>query len=151
MVAQGSLYPLRDGLRVLIVDPWPDTAESFAWLVREWGHEVRVARTGLEAVREAAVFQSDVVLMELGLPGIDGLEVARRLRGCRSQSMLVAMTGYGGASFRDESRAAGFDYHLIKPVEPDGLRELLACYQEWPAQPIRTRLATYGPGRELSW
>ena len=91
------------------------------------GHETRTAFTGPDAIVAAAEFVPDVVLLDIGLPGMDGYEVARQLRAmpATAGTFLVAMTGYG----RDEDRAltqeAGFDRHLVKPVDLDILRQLL--------------------------
>jgi CheY-like chemotaxis protein len=84
-----------------------------------------VARNGLAAVDEAQSFRPEVVLLDIGLPGIDGYEVARRLRGGRKSKVLVAMTGYGQESDRIRSEQAGFDFHLTKPVDPVDLQQLL--------------------------
>ena len=116
--------------RVLVVDPCPDTAASTAWLLRWWGHTVQVARDGPAALEVARAYQPDVVLMEIALPGLDGCAVAQRLRrpDHLPQALLVAVTGYGTEAYRKRCRAAGFDYHLLKPVDPEHLRDLLiAC------------------------
>jgi two-component system OmpR family response regulator len=117
--------------RVLLADPHADTVESTALLLRLWGHDVRCARSGSEALEAALAYRPDAVLMEMGLPGMDGCEVARRLRGHEgaSQPLLVAVTGYGGERHRLLARRAGFDLHLLKPVCPELLRELLATSQ----------------------
>jgi two-component system CheB/CheR fusion protein len=94
-----------------------------------WGHEVRGARSGPEALELARAYRPDAVLMEMGLPGLDGCEVARRLRrqGARPALLLVAVTGYGDEKNRRRSREAGFDLHLVKPVDPEVLQGLLAA------------------------
>jgi two-component system CheB/CheR fusion protein len=120
--------PARDiPCRMLIVDDNQDSARSMSTLQRLRGHETRTAFTGLEALVVAADFEPEVVLMDIGLPGMDGYEVARRLRAmpALAGAFLVAMTGYGS----DEDRAAGkdadFDEYLVKPVDLDVLREWL--------------------------
>jgi CheY-like chemotaxis protein len=112
---------------VLVADPHVDTVESTALLLRLWGHDVRCARTGPEALQAALAYRPDVVLMEMGLPEMDGCEVARRLRGREESSrpLLVAVTGYGGERHRLLTQEAGFDLHLLKPVCPEALQELL--------------------------
>jgi two-component system CheB/CheR fusion protein len=117
--------------RVLVVDDNRDSAETIAMLVELWGHEVRIVhdgRTALTTLTEAPDWLPDVVLLDIGLPGIDGYEVARRLRQEPSLDglLMVAMTGYGQERDRQLSREAGFDHHLVKPVDPARLQALLA-------------------------
>ena len=114
--------------RVLVADPCADTVESTAWLLRLWGHDVRGAGSGPEALEVARAYRPDAVLMEIGLPGLDGCEVARRLRqqDQARRPLLVAVTGYGRERDRQRTRAAGFDRHLLKPVDPEVLQDLLA-------------------------
>jgi two-component system, chemotaxis family, CheB/CheR fusion protein len=114
--------------RVLVADPCADTVDSTAWLLRAWGYDVRGAGSGPEALEVARAYRPDTILMELGLPGLDGCEVARRLRrqGAHPEVLLVAVTGYGDEKNRRRSLEAGFDCHLVKPVAPDVLQNLLA-------------------------
>jgi CheY-like chemotaxis protein len=116
-------------LRVLVVDDCPDTRASLHILLELWGFEVREAADGPSALAEASAFQPEAVLLDIGLPGLDGYQVARRLRQMfgRGQVLLVAVTGYGRESDQARARAAGFDHHLLKPVpDLDLLRDLLA-------------------------
>jgi PAS domain S-box-containing protein len=115
--------------RVLVVEDNPDTAESLRMLVELWGHEVRVAGTGPDGVEEARRFRPDVVLCDIGLPGLDGYGVARELRRhtATAGARLVAVTGYGTDDDRRRSREAGFDLHLVKPVGPEELRYAVAA------------------------
>jgi two-component system CheB/CheR fusion protein len=114
--------------RVMVVDDNRDGAESMAMLLRFWGHEPVLAHDGPSAVELAPVAGPDVVLLDIGLPGMDGYQVARRLRErLAPRTMLVAVTGYGQDEDRRRAREAGFDYHLIKPVDMDELRGLLAA------------------------
>jgi signal transduction histidine kinase/ActR/RegA family two-component response regulator len=117
-------------LRVLVVDDSRDTAQSLACMVERWGHEVRVAYDGPSALAMARVQCPDVVLLDIGMPGMDGYEVARGLRECEPDEklVLVAVTGYGQEEDRSLARAAGFDYHMVKPVDPRDLKELLAAW-----------------------
>ncbi len=117
--------------RILLADPCRDTVESTAWLLRFWGYDVQGAGTGPEALEVALAYRPEVVLMELGLPGLDGYQVARRLRqqGTHPALLLVAVTGYGDEKNRRRSREAGFDCHLVKPVDPEVLQGLLATSQ----------------------
>lgn len=115
-------------LRVLVVDDYADAAESLGVLLRSIGHEVAVAEGGLEAIERASALQPQVVLLDIGLPDLDGYEVAKRLRELpeTQQAVLIALTGYGQPEDRERSKAAGFDHHLLKPVDLDVLSALLA-------------------------
>jgi CheY-like chemotaxis protein len=114
---------------VLVVDDNPDGALALAEVLRVSGHEVRVAHTGPAALTEAAAFRPGTVFLDIGLPGMDGYAVARRLRDRPGpdRPVLVALTGYGQAEDHRRSREAGFDHHLVKPVDPDALLALLAA------------------------
>lgn len=116
------------GTRVLVVDDNRDGAESLAELVEQWGYEVRCEESGRLGLSAAAEYQPGVVLLDIGMPGMDGYEVARRLRAAPEtrQTVIVALTGYGQEEYRRLSRDAGFNYHLVKPVEPEELRSVLA-------------------------
>jgi CheY-like chemotaxis protein len=115
--------------RVLVIDDNRDAAEIMTVLLELWGHEVRIAYNGPDALGVAAEYRPDAVLLDIGLPGMSGLEVAQRLRQLPDWDgvMLVAVTGYGQDEDRRRSREAGFDHHLIKPVEPAKLQSLLAA------------------------
>jgi CheY-like chemotaxis protein len=115
------------GLRVLVTDDVPDSADSMGMLLRLWGHEARVAYGGEEALEAAASERPDVVLLDIDLPDVPGLEVARRLRADpRTRDIrLVALTGFGQREDRRRTREAGFDEHLVKPVDPKELKKLL--------------------------
>ncbi|HKB04165.1 MAG TPA: PAS domain S-box protein [Gemmataceae bacterium] len=119
--------PASTPRRVLVVDDHADAADSLAWLLRMDGHDVRVARNGPAAVESAQADPPDVVLLDLGMPGMDGFEVARRLRqGPAARTVIAALTGWGQEEDRRRTREAGFDHHLVKPADPNDLRELLA-------------------------
>jgi CheY-like chemotaxis protein len=115
-------------LRILVVDDSRDAADSLAILLRLAGHDVRTAYGGPEALQIAGHFRPRLVLLDLGMPGMDGYEVARRLRQGPSAAMtvLVALTGWGQDEDRRRSREAGFQHHLVKPVEPDALAKLVS-------------------------
>ena len=113
--------------RILIVDDNTDSARSLAVLQTRRGHEARTAFTGPDALAVATEFKPGVCLLDIGLPGMDGFEVARRLRAMpdRAGVILIAMTGYGGDEERAEARFAGFDKYMVKPVDLEELRDWL--------------------------
>jgi PAS domain S-box-containing protein len=115
--------------RVLVVEDNRDAAATLADLLELWGCEARVAHDGPAALAAAAEFRPDVILLDIGLPGLDGYQVARRLRESPGlgSARLVALSGYGDLEHRRRAEAAGFHHHLTKPVEPEALRRLLAC------------------------
>jgi PAS domain S-box-containing protein len=120
--------------RVLVVDDNVDAANSLAKLLnRLYGQEARVAFDGPSALAVASSFRPEIVLLDIGMPGMDGYEVAQRLRGnaATSRATVVALTGWGQESDRRRSKEAGFDHHLVKPVDPETLRPIL----EAPARP----------------
>jgi two-component system, sensor histidine kinase len=115
-----------DGRRVLVVDDCPDSAEMIATFLEMKGHETHVANDGRTAIEEAIRLVPDVAILDIGLPDVDGCEVARTLRRERPQMLLIALTGYGGDRDRVDIANAGFDAHLLKPVELGALATLLA-------------------------
>jgi signal transduction histidine kinase/CheY-like chemotaxis protein len=117
------------GRRVLVVDDNRDAAEMVAEALRQWGCEARVVTDGQAALDAAAERRPDVVLLDIGMPGMDGLEVARRLRKdpALGDVWLVALTGYGRELDHRHSREAGFDLHLTKPVELEVLQRAIAA------------------------
>src|SRR5438874_4478230 len=108
------------GRRVLVVDDNIDAAESTAAFLRLEGHEVKTVCDGTEALASVRVFAPHVIVLDIGLPGIDGYAVARQLRerGDTSHTLLIAMTGYGQREDRERAMTAGFDYHFVKPTDP---------------------------------
>jgi PAS domain S-box-containing protein len=114
--------------RILVVEDNPDAADSLMMLLELLGHRVRVAYDGIAALELARANVPDVMLIDIGLPGMDGHEVARRVRRdpALKDIVLVAMTGYGREEDKREALTAGFDYHLVKPVDPDALHGLVA-------------------------
>ena len=114
--------------RILVVDDNPDSSDSLAMLLKLTGHEVHVAHDGLEAVAKAAAFQPQVILLDVGLPKLNGYEAARRIREqARNKTpTLVALTGWGQEEDRRRTREAGFDAHMVKPVDLAALTTLLA-------------------------
>jgi CheY-like chemotaxis protein/anti-sigma regulatory factor (Ser/Thr protein kinase) len=115
-------------VRILLVEDNPDAAETFTVLLELGGHEVRVAKDGLAAIDAVEDFSPDIAFIDVGLPGIDGYDLATRLRahpGCHS-TILVALTGYGRDEDKKRAAEAGFDHHLTKPVDFALIDRLLA-------------------------
>jgi PAS domain S-box-containing protein len=124
--------PIDAVLRVLIVDDNVDAATVLELLLEESGHLVRVAHTGPAGLAAALDFLPDVILLDIGLPELDGFEVAKRIRqqATLHNVVLVAMTGYGREKERQRSQEAGFDHHLVKPADFDTLEQILATVSE---------------------
>jgi len=122
------------GRRVLVVDDNIDAAESTAAYLRLEGHEVKTVNDGNEALASVRVFAPHVIVLDIGLPGLDGYAVARRLReqGDTSHALLIAVTGYGQKEDRERAAASGFDYHFVKPTDPRHIQR--AIEQGRPAQ-----------------
>jgi len=131
-VAAASRDPMRGPRRrVLVVDDDADAADSIAMLLRLDGHVVEVAYTSLAGLEAASRFAPDAVLLDIGLPRMNGYEVARRLRSnpALRGTRLLALSGFGRAEDRERSRAAGFDDHLVKPASLEALERVLAGYE----------------------
>ena len=113
--------------RVLIIEDNRDAADTLAMILGLWGYKVTMAHTGPEGVERARALRPDIVLCDIGLPGMDGYAVARAIRDSEKErrARLIAITGYGGTQDRDQALTAGFDLHLAKPVHPERLREEL--------------------------
>jgi CheY-like chemotaxis protein len=114
--------------RILVVDDNRDAADSAGTLLLLWGHQVRVAYDGPRAVDVAREYQPDLCLVDLGMPGMDGYQVARQLRQepALARTLLVALTGFDRDADRKACHEAGFDAYLVKPVDVGALRDLLA-------------------------
>jgi len=124
----GDLPAAPDPRLILVVDDNHDSADSLAMVLRLSGHEVHTAYDGLDAVAAAARLQPDVILLDIGLPGLNGYDAGRRIREERGDKklLLVALTGWGQSDDKSRTRAAGFDLHLIKPVDLSVLGKMLA-------------------------
>ncbi len=123
-------------MKILVVDDNYDAAESLQMLLALWGHEVEVANDGPAALAAASHYRPDVVLLDIGLPGMDGYEVSRRLRQQLGAAPVhLAITGYGQTADRARSSEAGFDGYLVKPVDPEALRTLLQEHRQRPRPP----------------
>ncbi|RYD39134.1 MAG: response regulator [Verrucomicrobiaceae bacterium] len=119
--------PLFRSARILVIDDNVDAAEMMAMLQGLRGHVTRVAHSGPDGLEAAKDFQPDVVLLDIGLPGMDGYEVARHLRTMSETSnvRIIAMSGYGSDEDIARGKEAGFDEHLVKPVETAVLNQHL--------------------------
>jgi two-component system CheB/CheR fusion protein len=119
---------------ILVVDDNHDSADSLGMLLEALGAEVQVAHGGIEALEAYGSFQPDVVLLDIGMPGMDGYEVARRIRASAGggRILLVAVSGWGKEEDRRRARAAGFDHHLTKPADFGSLQALLAAGKSQP-------------------
>jgi len=115
-----------DRLKILVVDDNRDAAETLSMLLELKGHEVRRAYDGDNAMQLAEDFRPQMVLLDLGMPKMNGYEACRRIRGHAwgAQMTLIAVTGWGQEEDRRKSTAAGFDGHLVKPVDPETLEDL---------------------------
>jgi CheY-like chemotaxis protein len=114
-------------LRILIVDDNIDAAQMLAMLLQSQRHDVQIAHCGNQALESAAAFIPQLVLLDIGLPGLNGYQVARRLRehAVLCQAVLVAVTGFGQPEDRERCKQAGFDYHLLKPVSIDDVNAIV--------------------------
>jgi two-component system, OmpR family, response regulator len=121
----GDVAPLR----VLVVDDLVDAAQTMARLLKLLDCEVQTAHTGQLALQIAGEFSPHIVLLDLGLPGMDGFEVARSLRvhPLTTRAMIVALSGYGDAAAREQAAEAGCDEHWLKPARIEQLKELIAA------------------------
>jgi len=124
--------PQRVACRILVVDDNHDAADALKVLLELSGHEVKSVANGSDALASAPVFAPDVIVLDIGLPEMDGYALARRLRELPSTraSCFIALTGYGQPADRDRAREAGFDHHLTKPADPDALLTLLDAWTE---------------------
>lgn len=127
----GSLAPvIKNDYKVLVVDDDPDGATTLSMLLELAGFEAESAHDGPSALRAAMEFRPDAVVLDVGLPGLDGYQVARHLRSSPELHgiVLIALTGYGQDADLERSRQAGFDHHFVKPTDPSTICEVLAHY-----------------------
>lgn len=115
-------------LRVLVVDDNHDSAESMTLLLRLKGHDVKISHDGLQTVEIAIEYRPDVVLLDIGLPKLNGYDACRPMRSAGLTAMMVAMTGYGQSEDRRLSQLASFDAHRVKPVELESVIDLLGTH-----------------------
>ncbi len=132
-----SLAGTGNAFRILVVDDNVDSAISMAMLLRMSGNETRIAHDGEAALQMADSFKPDLVLLDIGLPKLDGYEVARRIRSqpWGSGMHLVAVTGWGQDEDRRNTAQAGFDLHMVKPVDLESLDKLMTRMRASPRSP----------------
>jgi CheY-like chemotaxis protein len=113
--------------RILVVDDYRDAAEFFAVLLKHLGHDVRTASDGFQAIAVAEEFRPEVILLDLGLPDLNGFETAKRIRkeSWSERTVLIAISGYGNKRDRQLSQEAGFDAHLLKPASVKDIVDLI--------------------------
>lgn len=118
---------LQGGLRLLVVDDNPDNADCYALMFRRSGVDVRTAYSGADALAIAAEFRPEAVLLDIGMPGMSGYEVARQIRAAEwgSQTVLIAVSGWSQEGDKQQAQAAGFDHHISKPVDFGKLLKVL--------------------------
>lgn len=123
-----TLTPSKQGFRILVVDDNQDSALSLAMMLSIMGHETRTAHDGESAVTTAESFLPEVVLLDIGLPKLNGYEVAQRIREREwgASMFLIAVTGWGQEEDRQRSSEVGLNVHMVKPVEPAALERLFA-------------------------
>ena len=123
-MSNATMTPPR---RVLLVDDNLDSVETLSMLLRVKGHDSRTAETGEQAIEIADEYQPHIVILDLSLPGIDGYEVAQRLRHrpYGPNLLLVALTGWSGKDIRNKAAEAGFDFHVVKPIDWQQLEQVL--------------------------
>jgi CheY-like chemotaxis protein len=121
--AVAGAVPERRGHRVLIVDDNEDAAQSIALLLQLSGHETKVVTESAKVIAASEEFKPQCAILDIGLPTIDGYQLARELRRrhARADLALIALTGYGQSEYRERAMAAGFDHHFVKPVDPERL------------------------------
>jgi len=128
---EGETTPVKTALRILVVDDNRDGADSLSMMLKVMGNETRTAYDGESAVVAAGEFRPDVILLDIGLPKMSGYEVCRHIRkeAWSKQVVIVAQTGWGQVEDRQKTQEAGFDHHLVKPVDIAALTTLLAGLQ----------------------
>ncbi len=138
---EASIQAPAAAWHVIVVDDNVDAAHSLAMLLEAWGHSVAVAHDGRSALERARAETPHIMLLDIGLPDMDGYALARHLRAASAtaNTVLIALTGYGKQEDRERSRDAGFDHHLVKPTNPVQLAALFAGFA--PASPAHPRIA----------
>jgi CheY-like chemotaxis protein len=147
--AHGRVEPLAAGLRVLVVDDNRDVADTTATILRLSGCDTHVAYDGPAGLDAVERLQPDAVLLDIGLPGLDGYQVAERMRAhpVHRKILVVAVSGYGQEEDRIRSKAAGFDYHVVKPIDPAVINGLLGSLRESRAPALLPENVVHFPAR----
>jgi CheY-like chemotaxis protein len=114
-----------EAVRILVADDNVDAATTLTMVLERMGYQVAAAHNGLQAVESAAAFHPAVVLLDIGMPILNGYEACRRIRQVQHDAIIIALTGWGQLEDRQQSHQAGFDFHLVKPVDPPSLEKLL--------------------------
>jgi signal transduction histidine kinase/CheY-like chemotaxis protein len=141
--------PTGQTVRVLIIEDNPQTADSLSRLLRLCGHEIRTAQDGAAAITEALAFRPECILLDIGLPVMDGYQVADQLRRSGfADTRIIAISGYGHESDRERSRSAGIDHHLVKPLDYNTLVSLIGQPQDGSAQAGATIGTTFAEPKE---
>jgi len=122
--------------RILVADDYLDTAESMALVFKIMGNDVRTAKDGREAVEMAKEFQPELILMDISMPELNGYDACRTIRELPGGEdiVIVALTGWSQDEYKSQSQDAGFDQHLVKPVKPQVLEQLVAGLQTTPVK-----------------
>jgi CheY-like chemotaxis protein len=120
---------MANNQRILVVEDHFEIRTCMERLLRLWGFEVATATTGVEALQRADEFRPDVILLDIGLPELDGFGVARRLRddASKKDTLIIAVTAYAGDEWVRRCQETGFDYHMSKPIDFDRLRSLIGA------------------------
>ena len=131
------MSPEEAKIRVLVVDDNQAAAKMLSMVVNLMGNQVRVASDGLEAIEIAEEFRPDVMVMDIGMPRMNGNEAARHIRrqSWGQDILLIALTGWGQEEDKRQTKEAGFDHHLVKPADPAELRRLIASGRKEPPDP----------------
>jgi CheY-like chemotaxis protein len=131
IVSQSDLPKDFSHLRIMVVDDNKDAAVSLGMLLKLMGHVVTIAHSGVDALEDAALKSTEVVLLDIGMPGMDGYEVARKIRLIPEleKIVLIALTGWGQDEDRRRTAEAGFNYHLVKPLDQQELIKTLSTIQ----------------------
>ena len=130
-ISQPAPFPPR---RILVVDDNHDAAETLGMLLSGLGATVALAHSGPEALAALETFDPDAMLLDIGMPGMDGYEVSRHVRASTRHGnvLLIALTGWGHEDDRERSKRAGFDYHFVKPPDIDRMRSILTAHDARP-------------------
>ncbi len=130
--------------RILVIDDNENCAKVMMWTIETFGHTCKMAHDGVSAIALAESFLPDIVFSDIGLPGMNGYDICKAMRNIPAlkNTIFVAQTGWGQREHMDRSKAAGFDYHLVKPVSIDALKNILLTMDERSMAPLSLDLAS---------